>query len=180
MDREIWKPIKNFEEKYEVSNFGNTRTIAGVFDRKRDEKIIKVRKRSKVLKLIDHINGYKYVNLSDAKHHYVHRLVAEAFIPKEEGKNFVNHIDGNKSNNCIDNLEWCTHKENLRHARDKQLLRVKGESNPSAKLRKEDIEYIRKHYIPYDRKFGGGALARKFGVSVSTINLVVLRKNWNY
>ncbi|MBM6649005.1 NUMOD4 domain-containing protein [Bacillus sp. RIT 809] len=62
MDSEIWKPIKNFEEKYEVSNLGNVRTIAGFFDRKRDGKIIKVRKRSKVLKLIDHINGYKYVN----------------------------------------------------------------------------------------------------------------------
>lgn len=62
LDSEIWKPIKNFEEKYEVSNLGNVRTIAGFFDRKRDGKIIKVRKRSKVLKLIDHINGYKYVN----------------------------------------------------------------------------------------------------------------------
>ncbi|WP_213020142.1 HNH endonuclease signature motif containing protein [Bacillus sp. RIT 809] len=117
--------------------------------------------------------------MSDAKHHYVHRLVAEVFIQKEEGKELVNHIDGNKSNNCIDNLEWCTHKENMEHARDKQLLKVNGENNPMSKLTKEDVEYIRNHFIPRDKEFGCKPLAKKFGVSYQLISLINLRKVWN-
>lgn len=52
----------------------------------------------------------------------VHRLVAEAFIPKVEGKNFVNHIDGNPKNNCLSNLEWCNYEENSNHAFDNDLM----------------------------------------------------------
>lgn len=69
----------------------------------------------KWLKLTKRKDGYYIVALNQ-KLHLVHRLIADAYIPKVDGKNFINHIDGNKSNNNIFNLEWCTQKENLQHA----------------------------------------------------------------
>lgn len=103
---EIYKKIKGFE-RYSVSNLGNVRSdISG--------KILSQRKAS---------NGYLRVNLRTGKIAYekptvihVHRLVAEAFLPPIAGKTYVNHIDGNKENNNVQNLEWCTPQENSEHA----------------------------------------------------------------
>ena len=103
---EIYKKIKGFE-RYSVSNLGNVRNdISG--------KILSQRKAS---------NGYLRVNLRTGKISYekptvvhVHRLVAETFLPTISGKNYVNHIDGNKENNRAQNLEWCTPQENSEHA----------------------------------------------------------------
>lgn len=67
--------------------------------------------------------GYKTVTLSGSKPALVHRLVAYAFLPAVEGKPFINHIDGVKTNNNVDNLEWCTHEENMRHAWETGLIK---------------------------------------------------------
>lgn len=117
---EIYKKIKGFE-RYSVSNLGNVRSdISG--------KILSQRKAS---------NGYLRVNLRTGKIAYekptvvhVHRLVAEAFIPSIDGKTYVNHIDGNKQNNAVENLEWCTPQENSKHAyRTKADYRQKCNEN---------------------------------------------------
>ena len=102
MDKEIWLPVKNFEGFYEVSNMGNVR-----------------RTKSKRLRAISHTEYYSHVLLSvNGKHTTlrVHRLVAEAFLPPIEGKNHVNHKNGDKHDNRVDNLEWCTQAENNLHA----------------------------------------------------------------
>lgn len=105
-EHEIWKEIPKYE-RYAVSNLGKVRSnISG--------KILSERKDR---------NGYLRVNLRKGNVRYekptvmhIHRLVAETFLIPIEGKTCINHIDGNKRNNCADNLEWVTNKENTAHA----------------------------------------------------------------
>ena len=116
MKVEIWKPINisSFEELYMVSNYGNVKSLkkelkngSGYFTKK--ERLLK-----------KHINnkGYEYLYLTNKykrKKVYIHRLVAEAFIPNPDNKKEVNHIDCNPLNNKVNNLEWMTHKENMEY-----------------------------------------------------------------
>lgn len=88
--------------------------------------------------LVKKINrrGYEYVCFYKMNKQYypsIHRLVAETFISNPSQKEQVNHIDGNKRNNCVNNLEWCTQTENIRHAMKTGLLNIKGVDNPRSK-----------------------------------------------
>ena len=96
---EIWKDIKGYEGLYKISNFGNVKSLNI--------------KRNRKLSITRH--GYLYVDLSKndvRKHFYVHRLVAAAFIDNPDNLPQVNHIDEDKTNNCVSNLEWCDRKYN--------------------------------------------------------------------
>ena len=99
MNEEIWKDVP-FDSNYKVSNYGK------IFS-KRTNKILKGELTEK---------GYIRVALTEHKRYLVHCIVARTFIPNPENKTQVNHIDGNKQNNYVDNLEWCTQSENMRHA----------------------------------------------------------------
>ena len=101
--KEIWKDIKEYEGIYQVSNMGNVR-------RKKDNYIFKINKNSRGYRIITLTKNKKEYNLS------VHRLVANTFIPNPDNLPQVNHIDGNKMNNKVDNLEWCTQSYNMIHA----------------------------------------------------------------
>lgn len=111
----------------------------------------------------------------------VHRLVAEAFIPNPENKPHVNHKDGDKSNNCISNLEWVTEHENLQHAWDSGLRKadsISCENNVNSKLTEGIVYYIRNSYIPRSSEFGARALSRKFGVNKETVLDIVHNRTW--
>ena len=113
---EIWHPCAGYETHYEVSNLGNVRSVERMV--LHEEGGLK-RNPSKVLKHGKGKNGYLTVSFSvDSvkSNHSVHRLVARAFILNESNKPQVNHKDGNKHNNHIDNLEWMTCSENGLHA----------------------------------------------------------------
>lgn len=126
---------------------------------------------------IDHC-GYKHVILN-RKNKRVHRLVAETFIPNPDNKPCVNHIDGNKLNNAVDNLEWCTHSENTKHAYDNGLEEKQcGEKRHAHKLDWDKVKYIRQVYIKRSKTFSAAALAKKFGVDRSTITAVIFNKTW--
>ena len=125
------------------------------------------------------VNKYKAVTLfinKKRKDFKVHRLVAMCFIDNKENKPFVNHIDGNKFNNNKENLEWVTHIENVKHAMENNLMNNKGESNPSSKLKKEDVSYIKKLYET--KEYSHRGLAKKFKISKTQIGRVVNNKSW--
>lgn len=122
-------------------------------------------------------DGYLRVQIT-GETKLVHRLVAEAFLPIEAGKDFVNHKDGNKQNNNVSNLEWCTRSENMKHAYRMGLKNSCGAKNGRSKLTEDDVAFIRRHHKAYDKKFGTGALAKKFGVARQTISAVVSGQNW--
>ena len=108
--REIWKDIPGFGGRYRISNQGNVMSMNYLGTGK-----------PKLLKAKKHHSGYLTVRLCygdgrPQKNRTIHSLVAESFIPKKPNSTCVNHIDGNKHNNCADNLEWVTFKENINHA----------------------------------------------------------------
>lgn len=113
---ELWKPIIDFESSYEISNLGRVHSIGRcITDSTGRNQHIK----STVLKCSKDSDGYLYVTLTRRSigiTKKIHRLVAEAFIPNIDNKPEVNHKDGDKNNNCADNLEWVTSKENIQHA----------------------------------------------------------------
>ena len=112
LPNEIWKNVEEYEGIYQVSNKGRVKNMGSLGN-------FGIAVKERLLRPGDNGHGYLWVNLCKDKVHkskYVHRLVAEAFIPNPENKPCVNHIDRNKSNNSVDNLEWCTYKENNIHS----------------------------------------------------------------
>lgn len=121
-----------------------------------------------------------YVGLSiDKKQKWftLARLVAELYIPNSNNYSQVNHIDGNPLNNHKDNLEWCTQSQNIKHAINTGLKKMKGENNHSAKLTKELVNLIREEYSK--NSISLRALAVKYNVSYTTIRYAINGKTWN-
>lgn len=113
--QEVWKDIENYENLYQVSNFGNIRNV----------------KSNKLLKQEITKGGYLRVTLTKCKqqkHFSVHRLVAYAFIENPNGFPCINHIDENPQNNCVDNLEYCTYSYNINYG--SRNFKVQNHSKP--------------------------------------------------
>lgn len=110
MRKEIWKPVVGYEGLYEVSSIGRIKSLKRVVNNNGGCRIIRelIKKNS-----IDS-HGYEYVWLwnRSGRTHRVHKLVATAFIPNPESKPCIDHINGNRRDNRVENLRWCTHKEN--------------------------------------------------------------------
>lgn len=176
---ERWKELKGNRETYLVSDKGNirTKTRAGA----RGYVV-----QGHELKQHDNSNGYLRVNLhleddEKVRSHLVHRLVAEAFIPEVEGKPFVNHIDGNKHNNDVTNLEWCNRSENEKHAWATDLKKdtaTKGELHGMHKLTTKDVIFIKKNHKRNGGEYKTGELASMFSVNPQTITEIVGGRAW--
>ena len=173
MGKEIWKPVVGYEGLYEVSNVGRVRSLPRDIIQSNGKKI---RTKGKILILWLQNKGYKMTCLrrdNRSKFKLVHQLVGKAFIPNPDNKPFIDHINGNRSDNRVENLRWCTAKENSnfelakKHASD--AIRGKtGVLCPNSKSVSQftlDGKYI--------RTFGSGCEAeRETGIDQGRISLV--------
>lgn len=176
---EFWKDIPGYENIYKINYLGDIKSLPRWVKNNRATFLTK----EKILKPIKSKIGYNVVFLTNnglRKSKYIHRLIAEVFIPNPENKPQVNHIDGNKSNNSIDNLEWNTSKENVNHAIKIGLtISLKGENTYHCKLTEQKVLAIRRLYR-MNPKFNQSKLAIKVGVSNQNINDIIKRKAWKH
>ncbi len=172
---ETWKPVTGYEALYEVSDLGRIRSMDRICQHKNGATSTR---RGRILKPALRA-GYPFINLClDGIHRqvHVHRLVAEAFCPKEPGNEVVNHLDGDKTNNHAANLEWTTHQGNAAHAFASGLNRARhGEESHSSKLTADQVAAIRTSLINGET---GVALAEKHGVHVMTISNIRNARSW--
>lgn len=129
--------------------------------------------------------GYAKISLEpEHKTMSIHRLVAIAFIPNPNNLSQVNHLDGDKTNNNINNLEWCTNLENMRHSKEIGLRPssgfARGERQGSAKLTEQNVIAIRTQYVSGHPINGLKPLAKLYGVGLSAIGDVINRKSWTH
>lgn len=167
---ETWKAVPGFEGFYEASNAGQVRNVA---KRKRTlpGRLLKGSISDKgrtLLKLYK--PGQPPVGMSRA------HVVALAFLGvPPEGKDWVNHKDGDQTNDSVENLEWTTPAENHQHAM-RTGLRADGEKSPHAKLTVKDVEEIEQLFGKMQCK----DIAKKFGVTKATISRIKNKRNWKY
>jgi len=174
MQEEIWKDVVGLEDRYLISNYGN-------LIRKSDNKTMK-----------GSLNSWGYRTFStkvDGKIIYmkIHRMVAEVFLERpsdqliekcskeHHGKVLVNHKDGNKTNNYFENLEWCSHSENMKHVYTTGLYKnPAGVSKTTSYIKDQEIiDYIRSIYIKSSREFGAPAISKLLDIPVDVVKRIV-------
>lgn len=158
---EIWKEIVGYEN-YQVSSLGKVKNSNNL-----------------ILKPCLNGNYYRhgFSKNNKSKQMKLHRLIAIAFIPNPENLPCINHIDGNKLNNSIENLEWCTHRNNQLHAYRTKLrtpIENKGIKNPQSKLTDEQVLEIRNSPLRVKE------LAEIYGLKHQAISKIRLRQRWTH
>lgn len=173
---DFWKDIEGFEGLYQISNLGRVKSLSRMKKSKhgtmymiKEKFLIHRKDKYGYFKLILSNNGKQFNKFS-------HRLVAESFIPNINNKPCVNHIDGNKQNNSVENLEWCTNKENTQHALKTGLLNpVSGENHFKTNLTALDVKEIKKLIA---NGASNNKIAKKFNVHRNTITKIKIGARW--
>ena len=174
---EVWKDIDGYEGSYQVSTLGRIHSLDRVDSAGN-------RRLGKIMKPTVKKYGYYSISLTmgDKKREYlVHRLVAKAFIENKDGYPIINHKDENPSNNCVDNLEWCTYKYNSNYGKlthEFRSVRLSGEKHGRRKLSQSQVNEIRRRYRYNSKDENTITLAKEYGVSQSQIQNIVTNKSW--
>lgn len=180
IEGEKWRHAVGFSDKYYVSNMGRLLTMSAhgkpnnpaimkpcqSFDKRRSE----------------HRQGrYGYMKTAmDGQTVAAHRIVAQTWIPNSENKPFINHINGNKTDNRAENLEWCTGSENIKHAfRTGLMKKVIGENHHAARLTNEQVRQFKWEWA-HDRKMTRKQYAEALGVSEAAIKDIIRGRSWKW
>lgn len=158
MKIEIWKEVIGHEGKYEVSNLGKVRNI----------------KRNTIQKGHETTKGYLVVSISH-KQTLLHRIIATAFVPNPDNKETVNHINGIKTDNRIENLEWLTNGENMAHASKLGLLSGKGQTSHNVILSESQVIEMRKQG---NEGLKAKEIAANFNISVRQTHSILSGESW--
>jgi len=176
MTKEVWKDISGFEGYYQISDSGRVKSLDRTVRQRNGINLIKGR----FLKPSINKGGYEYLSLckeGSQKTYVIHRLVGVEFVSNPQNKPQINHINGIKTDNRAENLEWVTNQENQQHA-SKIGLRdnSKGINHPLSKLTEADVLEIRSNILNKSRL----ELSIEFGVSKTVINQIINRKMWKH
>lgn len=181
LEGEEWRDVVGWEDLYSISNFGRLKTKEKYLNSPNCKRGIRFIP-EKMIRARVYNSGHLRATLhreNKCVTKLVHRLVAEAFLPRIEGKNWVNHKDCNKLNNQVDNLEWCTPSENVQHAwANGRMPIIRGEDKINAKLTEEQVIEVRRVYA-----LGGisqDKLALLYSVKRGCIKSIVENKSWKY
>ena len=173
---EIWRDVKGYENEYSVSNSGKIKSKVRIYNYNN----LSVQRDKQILNPSFDINGYFVVGL--CKNGFmrtikVHRIVAIGFLQNPNNLPEVNHIDGDKSNNKVENLEWSTSRDNKLHAfRLGLMVARKGSDCNLAKLTENDILEIRK--ISINTTLTQREIAEKYGITQQQISKIIRRQRW--
>jgi len=170
---EIWKDIPGYEGLYQVSDMGRVKSVARIKQNGRSYHLAKER----ILKQNLLSSGYLRIGLhknAKRKSLSVHRLVLLVFVGESDLT--VNHKDGIKTNNTLNNLEYCTQSENIKHAFRLGLTDHGGENNPQSKLSKSDVRKIRALYKT--GKYLFTEIGEMFNVTGKHVSKIINRKYW--
>lgn len=173
---EIWKDIQGYKGLYQVSNLGLIKSLKKTVSHWRGGTSVLKEKTIKPYKLK---TGYLIVQLyknGNDKRFLVHRIVAKEFIPNPKNKEQVNHLNGVKTDNRLENLEWCSRSENIKHADENNLRVLKGTNNSQSKLTEEQVLKIRS--IGKSKTLQ--EIADLYGVKFQCISKILNRKTWKH
>lgn len=179
--KEEWKDIPGYEGFYQASTKGRVRSLNRICTVYRGSTKYKRKLKGKIRSLVN-LNGYNGVRLSkdgDKKLIQVGRLIALTFIPNPNNKPQINHKNGIKTDDRVENIEWCTQSENTQHAYDNGLIKKRlGENHHNSILTKVEVANIRDEYETGE--VSQQYLANKYSVARKTIGHIVNFNTWTH
>lgn len=178
MENEIWKDVAGYEGHYQVSSIGRVKSL----DRTIQSKLIGDFVKKGILLTPSKRGKYLKVSLSKDSaiiQYSVHRIVATAFIDNPCNKKCVNHINGIKHDNRVENLEWVTYSENTKHSYTNQL-QISQKGSDCSQSKTDESSVIEMRNIYNSGIITVTELAKKYGLSISTVSQILNRNRWKH